>query len=815
MSANGEPPDDRAASESQRLLNGLANAVPGVMAYWDSDQHCRFANQAFLDWIGLDAAQVIGRSAADLFAGEYGAAVRQTMARGLAGQPQRLERSTQQTDGEHRTFEVHYVPDQLTDGTVQGVYVMAFDITRLKHTERDLRESNEALAVARDQAEAANQAKSSFLANMSHEIRTPMNAIVGLTHLVRRSLHDTLQRDRLGKIDAAAQHLLQIINDLLDLSKIEAGKVVMESVDFSLDELLSAAFHLIEGRAQDKGLELVVDTDHVPDRITGDPTRLSQILINLLSNAVKFTARGWVRLSAAVAQTQGDQLQLRFELQDTGEGIAAADLGRVFDAFEQADVSTTRRHGGTGLGLVLARHLARLMGGEVGVRSQPGAGSTFWFTAWVGRGQPVAQRSAPVTLQGLRALVVDDLPESLASLADRLGQFGLDVETHASGDAALAGMQAHANAGRSLDVLLVDWQMAPMDGVALVQQLRALLGDGLPPTILITAFDEPAMWAGARAAGIGTVLLKPITASALHDGLMQTLGPRAAAAEAQAAGGDLEALVRLRHAGRRVLVAEDNLINQQVAVDLLHTVGLHADVAQDGRHALALLTAQAYDLVLMDVQMPEMDGLSAARECRRLGLRLPIIAMTANAFAEDRRACLAAGMSDHLAKPVNPDTLFQLLLQWLPSREAKLPAGPNSDAAADSAASLLQRLRGVPGLDADRALQTLGGRLSLLQRALEAFAQGYAGGAPPLLRRATEADRAAARACCHSVAGASATVGALSLAERLQHLEGRLALPQPAAGLAADAAALHAELVGLAARLQQALDTRSTHAAAR
>ncbi len=785
-------------ADSARFNRTVTDNLPVRITYWDAGLLCRFANQTFLQWINRPPDSVLGCPMAQTLDPAKLASVLPHAEAALQGRRQQFHYNTAR-GGVAQVHQVIYVPDQRDGGTVQGFFAMGFDITALQHAEAELRQLNTDLAQARDEAEAATRAKSAFLANMSHEIRTPMNAIIGLSHLMGRDTRDALQRERLGKIDGAARHLLQVINDILDLSKIEAGRMTLEDTEFPVEQLVARVFEMVSGPAAAAGLELIADTDHLPTWLRGDPTRLAQVLINLLSNAVKFTPHGWVRLRASVVAEDRQRLQLRFEVQDTGSGIAPERQHTLFAPFEQGDSATTRRHGGTGLGLTLTRHLAQLMGGEAGVSSQTGQGSTFWFTAWLGRAEQAGNRAAPIPLTGLRVLLVDDLPETLAVLADQLQTLGLQVDAQASGSAALQQLQTEVAAGRAYDVLLVDWRMPAPDGLATLRAMREKLGPGMPPSILMTAYNEPVLWQQARAAGVDAVLVKPITASTLHDTLVQLQRRQGAALLAPPAlPGEAEALVLQRHGGQRVLLAEDNPVNREVAEELLARVGLVVECAEDGGRAVDLALVRRYDLVLMDMQMPVMDGLAATRAIRqRAGASLPIIAMTANAFAEDRAACLAAGMDDHLAKPVNPEQLYATLLRWLPLQETATvtSAGP-----APAVPPLGNRLASITGLDAEHALANLGQDLPMYGRLLRRFAETYAGDAAGLASRSNPARWAAE---CHSLRGACGAIGAVALAGQAATLEQALLHGDPAT-LAPGVQQLQADLASLVQQIAAA-----------
>jgi two-component system sensor histidine kinase/response regulator len=653
----------------EALLSALIECSPDIIAYRDPDGVYLGCNGAWHAQNNPEGREIVGRRPHDLFPKDRAdfllARDREAM---LSQNVEVAEEHTQGPDGRELWLETLRSVIRDKDGRRLGIMCISRDVTRRKKAEEEARK-------ARDLAEQATEAKSNFLANMSHEIRTPMNAVIGLSHLALKTDLNRQQRDYIEKVHASGQHLLGIINDILDFSKVEAGKLDLECDEFELESLLDKTGSLIGEKCHAKGLELVFDVaPDVPPCLVGDSLRLTQILLNYANNAVKFTEKGVVMISIRASEATDKDVKLNFRVRDTGIGLTPEQQARLFQSFTQADASTTRKFGGTGLGLAISRKLAELMGGEVGVESEPGKGSTFWFSARLGIGQATRRELIPsIDLRGRRALVVDDNEYARQVLGEMLAGMTFDVTQAASGPDAIEKVKLAAQRGQPYEVVYMDWRMPGMDGIETARQLQALQLAHAPVIVMATAYAKDEVLQESRPIGIDNVLAKPVSASSLFDTTMSVLSAAMPAPESQPAEAAPAAAPLLYLKGARVLLVEDNDINQMIACELLGDAGVAVDVAENGEVGVAMASSGAYDAVLMDMQMPVMDGVAATRELRKNRdlAHLPIIAMTANAMEREHNLCLEAGMDDFLTKPIDPDQLYATLNTWIARGRAR------------------------------------------------------------------------------------------------------------------------------------------------
>ncbi len=763
---------ERRAQEQQlrdndRFLRALTDNIPGMVGYWDRDQRCRYANRAYVDWFGKTPEQMQGVSLSELLGPELYALNLRYVEGALSGQTQRFERSLQRADGRAGHTWAHYIPD--IDGEeVRGFYVVVTDVTELKHAQLQLEALNTSLVQRTEEAEAATQAKSQFLANMSHEIRTPMNAVLGAMQLLQRTRLDIVQADYVRRADAAARALLTILNDILDLSKIEAEHMTLDTHPFRLDTMMRELGAIISSILGEKPLELLFDIDPaVPTELIGDALRLRQVLINLLSNAVKFTERGEVVLSVRGNKTSEQDRSIHFEVRDTGIGVSEAQAERIFRGFEQAETSTNRRFGGTGLGLAISQRLVAMMGGEIHLESTLGGGSRFWFDLDFGKPAPSRGAQADEGYGGytkaIRMCVADDNEHS-AGILSRYGEaFGWSVEV-ADSRSAMAHLIDDVTARRRhYDVLIIDAGLVADGDWGWIERIRSV--SARPPLIIATttsgheALDLSRDVNGAQLDG---TLVKPLTPSMIMDAVIDALD------EPRYMRSNVELPARpARLAGLRVLLVEDNATNQQIARELLSAEGAHVEVAEDGQASIDMVNAARipYDVVLMDIQMPGMDGFTATRLLRtRPSSEQPpliIIAMTANVLPQDRDRCLQAGMDDHVGKPFDIEQLVSVLLQHTRS------PGPGGIAASTSDVSATEYAFAS-------AIARLGGRRDLFVREAMAFRQHFEATLLQSLAQGCAADRDSTRALVHQLKGVAGTLGAVQLAREAAATEAML-----------------------------------------
>ncbi len=641
---------------------------------------------------------------------------------------------------------------------------------------------NAALEERTHEAEEATRVKSMFLANMSHEIRTPMNAILGYGHLISHTILDDRQRDYVEKIKGAGSSLLRLINDILDFSKNEAGKLVLEMHDFDLRATIADQVQLVSFDAQAKGVRVYTHIGpDVPAAVCGDPLRLAQVAINLLSNAVKFSAGGRVEIGLDVIEKRGapddERVVLELVVADDGIGMTEQQQAALYKPFSQADNSTTRRFGGTGLGLAICKQILEQMGGSISVQSAPGKGSTFTcrFEVAEAGAVPASRAVSFEQLRSLRVLATDDNAASREIVQGIFGHWGMRIDLAASGEEALAACADASARNVPFDLVLIDWKMPGMDGIELARVLQKRAGDGpMPVTLILTAYSVDEALVEAQGIPISAVLAKPIDPQALLDTITTLFNPKEATIDAPKRVETRKGLVEPHLRGQRVLLVEDNEINLEIATELLTQAGLVVDPAVNGRIACDLVARRGdtYAAVLMDVQMPEMDGLEATRRIRETRPQgtLPILAMTAHAFEEEKYKCFEAGMDDHIAKPVSPAALVALLDRWLKPvvPEGQRPALGNGVAASDPIPLLPAEL---PPFDLIVALERVGGKAALLRRLIASFGKDYADVAIAMRDALARGEPDEARRRAHGLRSASGSLGLHEVQSRATEVE--------------------------------------------
>jgi PAS domain S-box-containing protein len=771
---------ERALDANKERYRALVEGAPEAIVVYES------SNETIIDH-NSKAAQLFGRSRDELLKLRMGDVyatddqdraalhenIRSNIDRALRGENLVLERTIRTKSGIDIPCEVWLTRLPSKENTL--LRVSFIDITKRKQAEAELEAHRQhleelvddrtaALSVALEQAQEANRAKSIFVSNMSHEIRTPMNAIIGMTNLVLDLKLEPKQRNYIEKVQRAAESLLGIINNILDFSRVEAGKLTLESIAFNLDDVMDNLANIVGMKAESKGIELLflVSTD-IPMALMGDPLRLGQILINLGNNAVKFTDSGKIIVTVVMLAETANEVKLAFSVRDSGIGMTPEQCERLFQSFSQADSSTTRKYGGSGLGLAISKELVELMDGRIWVESTPGEGSAFHFEAKFGRQPATTAQSESVQkmLGNVRILIVDDNPAALSIMSIMCKALGMEVIPAKDGIEALAQL-----AKIQVDIALIDWKLPGMDGMECTRQLQSMFNPA-PPVILMTAhgLEEAMTEARQRSIQLNGVLTKPITNTRLIETVAAALGKTIIVRtdKRKDNGRKLAAIAHL--AGARVLLVEDNEMNQELAMELLTQAGLTVTLACNGQEALDLLAQSGpFDGVLMDCQMPVMDGYTAARAIRSnpKWQSLPIVAMTANAMSDDRNKVLDAGMNDHIAKPINVQQMFVTMAQWItPANPVSAPGMAPAIALAEGQANIaVAEFAALLDVDARAGLASVGDSVPLYRKMLRKFRQEQGDFAQRFSALRAAGDKEAATRMAHTLRGTGGTIGA-------------------------------------------------------